>query len=208
MRTGIPVRSSPKQFNGGSPRTLPLGSLVDYDEGDEVGVENAAPASPGVPGRGSPVPGGFIPVGYSPSPSDAPPASPRIAHRQVSVKSPLTPEEDGDILEALSKGGPLLPKLPGGPDASVGSKRRRDDDDDEMLERLANKAKRPTPSPSSPKEDAESSPGVARAAPTKTSEEGPKKLKLKIGAVGAAVANSAPSSTNPSSTGTKDGDNG
>ncbi|KAH9899446.1 DUF625-domain-containing protein [Cubamyces lactineus] len=208
VRTGIPVRSSPKQFNGGSPRTLPLGSLVDYDEGDEAGTENGAPASPGAPGRGSPVPGGFIPTGFSPSPSDAPPASPRIAHRQVSVKSPLTPEEDGDILEALSKSGPLLPKLPGGPDAGVGSKRRRDDDDDEMLERLANKAKRPTPSPSSPKEEAESSPGVARAAPTKASEEGPKKLKLKIGAVGAAVANSAPSSTNPSSTGTKDGDNG
>ncbi|KAI0371515.1 DUF625-domain-containing protein [Pilatotrama ljubarskyi] len=203
IRTGIPVRSSPKQFNGGSPRTPPLGSLVDYDEGDDASTENAAPSSPG---RASPAPGGFIPVGLSPS--DAPPASPRMSHRQVSVKSPLSPEEDGDILEALSKGGAsLLPKLPGAPDG-VGSKRRRDDDDDELLERLANKAKRPTPSPSSPKPDGESSPGPTKAASAKGTEEGPKKLKLKFSAVGAAVANSTPSSTSPSSTGTKDGDNG
>ncbi|KAI0355408.1 DUF625-domain-containing protein [Trametes cingulata] len=203
MRTGIPVRSSPKQFNGGSPRTPPLGSLVDYDEGDDASSENVAPSSPG---RASPIPGGFIPVGYSAS--DAPPASPRMSHRQVSVKSPLSPEEDGDILEELSKGGAsLLPKLPGAPEG-VGSKRRRDDDDDELLERLANKAKRPTPSPSSPKPDSDSSSGPAKAASAKGSEEGPKKLKLKFSAVGAAVANSSPSSTSPSSTGTKDGDNG
>ncbi|KAI9057414.1 DUF625-domain-containing protein [Trametes sanguinea] len=213
MRTGIPVRS-PKPFNGaGIPRTPPLGSLVDYDEGDDAGAENAAPSSPSLSGRMSPVPGGFIPVGTAP-PSDAPPASPRMSHRQVSVKSPLSPEEDGDILEALSKAGPsLLPKLPlpGGPEGAAGSKRRRDDDDDELLERLANKAKRPTPSPSSPKDGAESSPSAPKAAPAKTSEEGPKKLKLKIGAVGASVA-AVPSSTwssdSPSSTGTKDGDNG
>ncbi|OSD04439.1 DUF625-domain-containing protein [Trametes coccinea BRFM310] len=217
MRTGIPVRS-PKQFNGaGIPRTPPLGSLVDYDEGDDAGAENAAPSSPSLSGRMSPIPGGFIPVGINTNaPSDAPPASPRMAHRQVSVKAPLSPEEDGDILEALSKGGPsLLPKLPlpGGPEGAAGSKRRRDDDDDELLERLANKAKRPTPSPSSPKDGAESSAASApKGAPAKAPEEGPKKLKLKIGAVGASVAaapsSSTSSSDSPSSTGTKDGDNG
>ncbi|CDO73840.1 hypothetical protein BN946_scf185015.g169 [Trametes cinnabarina] len=213
IRTGIPVRS-PKQFNGaGVPRTPPLGSLVDYDEGDDVGAENLAPSSPSLSGRMSPIPGGFIPVGANNPLSDAPPASPRMSHRQVSVKSPLSPEEDGDILEALSKGGPsLLPKLPlpGGAEGGTGSKRRRDDDDDELLERLANKAKRPTPSPSSPKDATEMSPVAPKGVPTKTSEEGPKKLKLKIGAVGASVAAAPPSSssTSPSSTGTKDGDNG
>ncbi|KAI0774738.1 DUF625-domain-containing protein [Trametes elegans] len=219
LRTGIPIRASPKQFNGGPPRTLPLGSLVDYDEGDDVAPENTQPAanSPATPGRASPIPGGFIPVGPVSSggytPSDAPPASPRLAHRQVTVKAPLTPEEDGAILEALAKGGapPLLPKLP---EVGLGSKRRREDDDDEMLERLANKAKRPTPGPSSPKDEASSespspAPGAPKVGPAKTVEEGPKKFKLKIGAVGAAVANSAPSSSNsPSSTVTKDGDNG
>ncbi|KAI0650842.1 DUF625-domain-containing protein [Trametes meyenii] len=211
MRTGIPMRSSPKpqQFNAGSPRTPPLGSLVDYDEGDDAGGENGSPPSPGPPsGRASPVPGGFIPVSCYPH-SDAPPASPRMSHRLVSVKSPLSPEEDGDILEALAKGGQsLLPKLSSGPESGVGSKRRRDDDDDELLERLANKAKRPTPSPLSPKDDTDSSPGVAKALPTKPSEEGPKKLKLKIGAIGVAVASSSAPPSSPSSTGTKDGDNG
>ncbi|KAI0677650.1 DUF625-domain-containing protein [Trametes maxima] len=211
MRTGIPIRSSPKpqQFTLGVPRTPPLGSLVDYDEGDDASGEIGSPPSPGpASGRVSPIPGGFISVPCYPH-SDAPPASPRMSHRLVSAKSPLSPEEDGDILEALAKGGQsLLPKLSSGSESGVGSKRRRDDDDDELLERLANKAKRPTPGPSSPKDDPDSSPGVTKALPTKSSEEGPKKLKLKIGAVGVAVASSSAPPSSPPSTDTKDGDNG
>ncbi|OJT09072.1 hypothetical protein TRAPUB_15 [Trametes pubescens] len=209
-RTSIPIRSSPKQFNGAPQRMPPLGSLVDYDEGDDAAVENTAPL---VPGRDY-----FVAVGPptpSPSPSDAPPASPRMSHRQVvGVKSPLSPEEDSDIMEALSKGAPsalLASKPPAGmaiPEGGLRTKRPRDDDDDELLERLANKAKRPTPSPSSPNPDTEPLTGAAKLVPVKGAEEGPKKFKLKIGAVGAAVANSSPSSTSPSSTGTKDGDNG
>ncbi|KAH9854932.1 DUF625-domain-containing protein [Lenzites betulinus] len=203
-RQGIPTRASPKTFNGAPLRTPPLGSLVDYDEGDEGG--------PSSPGRTSPIPGGFIPVPVAqqqqlqPS-SDAPPASPRMSHRLVAVKTPsLSPAADGDILEALAKGA-LLSKAPEG---GLRSKRPRDDDDDELLERLASKAKRPTPSPSSPNPDgdAPSSAGATKVPPTKGAEEGPKKFKLKIGAVGAAVASSAPAATSPSSTGTKDGDNG
>ncbi len=209
-RTSIPIRSSPKQFNGAPQRMPPLGSLVDYDEGDDAAVENTAPL---VPGRDY-----FVTVGPptpSPSPSDAPPASPRMSHRQVvGVKSPLSPEEDSDIMEALSKGAPsalLASKPPAGmaiPEGGLRTKRPRDDDDDELLERLANKAKRPTPSPSSPNPDTDPLTGAAKLVPVKGAEEGPKKFKLKIGAVGAAVANSSPSSTSPSSTGTKDGDNG
>ncbi|KAI0638595.1 DUF625-domain-containing protein [Trametes polyzona] len=211
LRTGIPVRSSPKQFNGAAQRTPTLGSLVDYDEGDEAATgENGGAASPAR--SPTPTPGGFIPIGQ-PLPADVPPASPRLAHREVSaVKSPLSPEDDSEIIEALSKSAPSLlsQKLEAGIGLGLGSKRRRDDDDDddELLERLANKAKRPTPNPSSPNPDAEASPGVAKIVPPKSAEEGPKKLKLKIGAVGAALASSEPPSTSPSSTGTKDGDNG
>ncbi|KAI0711050.1 component of IIS longevity pathway SMK-1-domain-containing protein [Cerioporus squamosus] len=203
-QTGIPVRAPNKPFNG-LPRMTPFSGLVDYGGDDDLGgsEENIAPT----PGRDSPVPGGFVPVSYN-NPSE-PPSSPRISHRQVSIKSPLSPEEDDDIQDALSKGGSsLLPRISGMSDVGLGSKRRRDDDDDE-LGRLANKSKRPTPSPVSPTPDSDS-PGPAKAvAPPKTPEEGPKKLKLKFGAVGAAVASSASSqSSSPSSTGTKDGDNG
>ncbi|RDX55399.1 DUF625-domain-containing protein [Lentinus brumalis] len=204
-QTGIPVRAPPKPPFNGLARLTPFSGLVDYGGDDDLGgsEENITPTL----GRDSPVPGGFIPVSYN-NPSE-PPSSPRISHRQVSIKSPLSPEEDGDILDALSKGGSsLLPRISGMVDAGLGSKRRRDDDDDEMLERLANKSKRLTPGPVSPTPESDS-PGPAKAAPPKTPEEGPKKLKLKFGAVGAAVASSAsPQSSSPSSTGTKDGDNG
>ena len=205
-RTGLPVLArSQKPFNG-TRTPPPLGSLVDYGD-DDVGSEEGITSTPG---RASPIPGGFIPASYN-TPPDAPPASPRLAHRQVSIKSPITPEEDGDILAELSKGGAsLLPRISGMSDAGVGSKRRRgeDDDDDELLERLANKSKRQTPNPTSPAPDADST-GPKQPGPTKTPEEGPKKFKLKIGAVGAAVASSpSPKSSSPSSTGTKDGDNG
>ena len=239
--TGIPVRAPPKPapFNG-IPRTPPpLGSLVDYGDPDGDGddmvasIENIAPT----PGRASPIPGGFISVAFPPSPSPSPgaggggaeqqqpqqpPASPRIAHRTVSpssIKSAINPEDDGDILAELSRGGPtLLPRISGlsdlglglglGGGGGVGSKRRRggddDDDDDELLERLA-KAKRQTPGPQL-QADADSSPGPKAIPPHSNSkggggaggggggeggrEEGPKKLKLKFGAGAAAVASS------------------
>ncbi|KAI1795069.1 component of IIS longevity pathway SMK-1-domain-containing protein [Ganoderma leucocontextum] len=218
--TGIPVRALPKPapFNG-IPRTPPLGSLVDYGDADGDGddiasIENIAP----IPGRASPIPGGFISVAFPPSPGAGPgtepPASPRITHRQVSsIKSAINPKDDGDILEELSKGGPtLLPHISGMSDVGAGSKRRRgEDDDDELLERLS-KAKRQMPNPQL-QADADSPGGVGpRSTPPKGGgggEEGPKKLKLKFGAVGAAVASSQPpKSESASSPGTKDGDNG
>ncbi|KAI0737677.1 component of IIS longevity pathway SMK-1-domain-containing protein [Daedaleopsis nitida] len=214
-RTGIPMRTQPKLPFNGIPRTPPpLGSLVDYGGDDDLGgSEENAPT----PGRASPIPGGFIPIAYNSTPasSDAPPASPRLSHRQVSIKSPLSPEEDGDILEELSKGaGSLLPRISGmsDPPGSMGSKRRRgEDDDDELLERLANKSKRQTPNPSPPGSETDApAPALAKGGLAKTPEEGPKKLKLKLGSLGAAVASSPSpkSGTSPSSMGTKDGDNG
>ncbi|KAI1787622.1 component of IIS longevity pathway SMK-1-domain-containing protein [Ganoderma leucocontextum] len=195
--TGIPVRALPKPAPlNGIPRTPPLGSLVDYgdadgDADDIASIENIAP----IPGRASPIPGGFISVGLPPSPGAGPgtepPASPRITHRQVSsIKSAINPEDDGDILEELSKGSPtLLPRISGMSDVGAGSKRRRgDDDDDELLERLS-KAKRQMPNPQL-QADADSPGGVGpKSTPPKGGgEEGPKKLKLRFGAVGAAVA--------------------
>ena len=243
-RTGIPIRAAPNRAPyphpnaAGVPRAPSLGSLVgDYGDGDDAAGADEGQPTP-TPGRASPIPSGFVPLSYnaapppspspSPSPSppgDAPPASTRLAHRQVSVKSQLSLDDDGDILEDLERGGPRLPRISGMSDVSagVGSKRRRgdvDDDDDELLERLANKAKRPTPSPGpgDPLQhakarlgdsDSKPSPGAAKGGGGGT-EEGPKKLKLKFGVVGAAVASSpAPKGgSSPSSTGTKDGDNG
>ena len=224
--TGIPVRAPPKPPFNGIPRTPPLGSLVDYGDGDcddMVGTENVAPSQAQTLGRASPIPSGFIAVGFPPSPGapgagagagtgTEPPASPRIAHRQVTLKNAINPEDDSDILEELSKGGAtLLPRISGMSDVGAGGKRRRgeDDDDDQLLERLS-KSKRQTPNPSSPQPESDS-PGPKSAVPLKGGGEdgGPKKLKLKFGAVGAAVASSQPAkSESPSSTGRKDGDNG
>ena len=206
-------------------------------------------------GRASPIPGFApmsYPVGSpapSPSPSPAPsspgagpgeqpPASPRIAHRQVSssagARPPLglglSPADDADVLAELSRGaGALLPKISGlDGAAAAGSKRRRADDedeDDELLERLANKAKRPAPAPAPASASAPAPAGGGGGnkpgpggggAPAKGAEEGqgpaqgPKKLKLKFGAVGAAVASASPvaKGSGASSPGTKDGDNG
>ena len=224
--TGIPVRALPKTAPFGTmPRTPPLGSLLDYgdadgDSDDMASIENIAPT----PGRASPIPGGFISVPFHPSPGASPggepPASPRITHRQVSsIKSAINPEDDSDILEELSKGGPtLLPRISGMSDVGAGSKRRRgEEDDDELLERLS-KAKRQTPSPQLQADADSPLSGGGGVGPKSTppkggnggGEEGvPKKLKLKFGAVGAAVASSQPpKSESASSPGTKDGDNG
>ncbi|TBU63354.1 component of IIS longevity pathway SMK-1-domain-containing protein [Dichomitus squalens] len=213
--TGIPVRAPPKPPFNGIARTPPLGSLVDYGEGDGddmVGAENVAPSQAQTFGRASPIPSGFITVGFpsSPGAGTEPPASPRIAHRQVTIKNAINPEDDSDILEELSKGpATLLPRISGMSDIGAGAKRRRgEDDDDELLERLS-KSKRQTPNPSSPPPDLDPS-GPKAIAPLKSGDEGgPKKFKLKFGAVGAAVASSQPAkSESPSRTSTKDGDNG
>ncbi|KAI0050231.1 DUF625-domain-containing protein [Auriscalpium vulgare] len=97
-------------------------------------------------------------------------------------------DEDDRALEALvakpaAAFAPLRPE-----------KRRRDDDDDEMtLERLVTKAKRPSIG------------GGAGAA--KLGDDGPKKIKLKFGAAGMAVA-AAAAAPPRSEPGTKDADTG
>ncbi|OBZ70243.1 hypothetical protein A0H81_09778 [Grifola frondosa] len=207
---GIPIRPPLRPPYGNFPRTPPLGSLVDYDEGDDIGGagspdQNSAPSSPGIPNRSTLLSGGYFPIALSDS--DAPPSSPRLPHRHVPSPKPTSPPHDEeDLLESLYKAGTSSPKLTTmPPDFGMGMKRRRDDDDDELLERLANKSKRPSVGPPE-KENADTVMG--KVGLPKSSEEGPKKIKLKFGAVGAAVASSSPLPTAPSSPGTKDGDNG
>ena len=176
-------------------RAAALGSLLDYDDGDEAGAGNGDDA------------GASHAVGASPTQQDVP-ASPRIAHRQIAIsKSPAEVPEDPEdsLLESLVSGtedtGPLSPSLEKTPpgELGIGLKRRREDED-EGLERLASKSK---------KQSAGASPGKDKPLPTsgmfvklgasKLFEEG-KKIKLKL---------SSPSPTpSPSSPGVKDGDTG
>ena len=65
--TGIPVCTPPKLPFNGIPRTPPLGSLVDYGD-NMVGTENIVPSQAQTLGCASPIPSGFIAVGFPPSP--------------------------------------------------------------------------------------------------------------------------------------------
>jgi protein phosphatase 4 regulatory subunit 3 len=174
-------------------RTPALGSLLEYDDGDDVaptGTEEEASVN-----RSASV---------SPSQADIP-ASPRMVHRLIAIGKPIpdVPEDPEDkLLESLvSANGPPSPSLTKTPPAElgIGLKRRRDDEDEEMLERLASKAKKQT-SGSSPGKDKPPASGVfVKLGTAKPAEEG-KKIKLKL---------SSPSATpSPSSPGVKDGDTG
>ncbi|EMD40366.1 hypothetical protein CERSUDRAFT_110962 [Gelatoporia subvermispora B] len=204
--TGLPIRPARQPPFAGIPRAPALGSLVDYDDGDD--------ATPGSPIDDSSSPTRSPSSIYFPkSPTSDVPSSPRIAHRQIPQKtSPAAPrDEEDDLLESLYKGGTSSPTFPTKP-PDLGKRRRENDDDDELLERLASKAKRPSIGSDSEKEkeNSEASP-VGKVALTKPTEDspGPKKIKLKFGAVGSAVASAQPAATSPApSTGTKDGDNG
>ncbi|KAI0340888.1 DUF625-domain-containing protein [Trametopsis cervina] len=168
-----------------------LGSLVDYDDGEDLGgfgpTEDAPPS--GYPGR----------ISGSPSPPDS---TPRIQHRLLSHHKPPdaeVPEDPEDsLLESLvSKSEPVHQP----PELGLGAKRPRDDEDDELLA-IATKAKRPSMGSGTPTREVGSGGGLSiKLGGAKVSEEGPKKIKLKL---------SSPSSTtpSPSSTGVKDGDTG
>ena len=173
-------------------RTAALGSLLDYDDGDDlIPVDSSDEGPP--PSRPD-----------SPASEAGVPASPRFAHRQIVIGKALpdVPEDPEDsLLESLvSMTGPPSPSLTKTPPGELGLKRRREEEDDEMLERLANKAKKQTAgaSPGKDKPPAVSQVFVKLGA-AKPAEEA-KKIKLKL---------SSPSPTpSPSSPGVKDGDTG
>ncbi|KZT06517.1 DUF625-domain-containing protein [Laetiporus sulphureus 93-53] len=216
----LPVHSSPprgnslkrKRYRGPNlsargPRSAPLqplSALVAYDDSDDLGGfgegDTAAPLSPSIPRRPAAIPSGYFPT------SERIPASPRITHKQITPKAVTSPPADeDDLLEQLFSSGPLSPSLSVDKPPELGVKRRREEDDDELLQRLASKGKRPSVGSNSEKEDSNSPASKVRAA--KTSEGVQKKFKLKLGAVGAAVA-SATAPAAPSSPGKKEGDNG
>lgn len=120
-------------------------------------------------------------------------------------------DEQDDLLEQLfNSSRSSSPSQAGGKPPELGAKRRREDDDDELLERLATRAKRPSISQCPENENTEPLPIAVKVGPTRQADEGPKKIKVKFGAVGAAVA-ASPSSTEqpaPSDPGAKEGDNG
>ncbi|THV08201.1 DUF625-domain-containing protein [Dendrothele bispora CBS 962.96] len=195
-----------------------LGPLVDYDDDEE----NAAPAD------------GNKGIKDSPNASsidvDVPPSSPQLSHRQVGSPNgvplkPLSSEDDeqDNMLEALVNSRPQSP-APGlmasldelGPMRPGEKRRREEDEDEELLERLSKSSKKPDLGAGKQKEADDASTGTggssssgSLAVRVKSSEEPPKKLKLKlISPKASSIASSTPSTPVPSEPGAKDGDTG
>ena len=216
-------------------RTPRLNSLVDYDEDDEecspndqltpsiqgtslkpVPTNDTPPSLPTHPNRPQPSPTPTVNI-TTPPPSSSPGPPPKRSPKH---------DDDDNLLEALAR--PRVRSQPPSPTPglSIGlmrpsEKRRRtdDDDDDELLERLSKSSK--NSDPNNQKE--------GFTIRLKNGDDPPlaKKIKVKFGAVGLAVASSSPptpstptptalttpaarvDSTSPSSeTGMKDGDIG
>ena len=200
-----------------APPTQPLSALVAYDDNDDLDSVDAIdsvhiPASEEPSVLSSPsIPRKLSGATSSYFPTDEPPASPRMSHKQIPSKPvpSQTGDEHDDLLEQLYNSSRASSPSPvGGKPPELGAKRRRDDDDDELL-LLSSRAKRPSISLSPEKENTDPPPIALKVNPMKPAEEGPKKIKLKFGAVGAAVA-ASPSTTEPapSDPGMKEGDNG
>ncbi|KAI0092094.1 component of IIS longevity pathway SMK-1-domain-containing protein [Irpex rosettiformis] len=176
-----------------------LGSLVDYDDGEDLGGFEAAEDPPlAIPHDTS--------QRIQGSPGPEVPATPKLINRPITSNNPSstlpplgTEDPEDSLLESLlSKSDSSRP-----PELGLGAKRPRDDEDDELLA-IATKAKRQSMGTAGgvPGKDAgNGGPVVVKLGGMKTSEDGPKKIKLKL---------SSPSSTtpSPSSTGVKDGDTG
>ncbi|KDQ64157.1 hypothetical protein JAAARDRAFT_187524 [Jaapia argillacea MUCL 33604] len=207
---GTPMRPL-RPPNPTPPRSPSLGSLLDYhDDEDADAPSSTTDGSTTRSQRWTP----SSPQPNSPSPTLEVPARPTLSHKQITPSPKPEPEDEEDkLLDALvSKAGPPSPSLlSGGFGSSFGplrpsEKRRRDDEDDELLERLASKAKKPSTGVAAQQQQGE--PIVGRVGVGgKGGEEGPKKIKLKFGAAGMAVAASSPSGA-PSEPGAKDGDTG
>ncbi|KAF8345573.1 component of IIS longevity pathway SMK-1-domain-containing protein [Amanita rubescens] len=194
--------------------------LVDYAEDEN---EDAVPDSSSASQTTSSLLASPLPI-----PTDGPPSSPKLFHRQVSASSPSAnpppprrlKEEDDDednLFEALVRARPRpSTPTPGMMASSTGpgpmrpsEKRRRgvdDDDDEEGLERLTKASKKMGAGSSSSLQKARSpSPGRRQAAispqslSTQSGEEPPKqRFKLKLG--GASIATVSISSPTPPST--------
>ncbi|KAI0080632.1 DUF625-domain-containing protein [Panus rudis PR-1116 ss-1] len=199
--SNLPIRQQPPPIA----RAAPLGSLVDYDDGDE-GPDTILEADKNKLSSMSPQPGSPMPQGTRQRSQDR-----QYQAVSKSVSSPAEETEDAEdsVLEALvAKAGPPSPSL-----ISV-KRRREEEEDEEMLEVLARKAKRPSVGPGLGRDKsvkgeagggAGAKTGGASAGISKPVEEGgPKKIKLKL----SSTTPSSETTSSPSSTGAKDGDTG
>ena len=164
-------------------RTPRLNALVDYEEDDDEYPSNdqAVPSIQGAVPKSIPDP--IRLPGSQPSPTP----SINITTPTPSLSpSPLQKyEDDDDLSEALARPR-IRPQAPAPTSSSIrlmrpSEKRRRsDDDDDELLERLAKSSKKPDPN--NQKE--------TFTVRSKNGDDPPvaKKIKVKFGAVGLAVA--------------------
>jgi protein phosphatase-4 regulatory subunit 3 len=191
-----------------TPRSPPIGSLVDYaDEDEDQGSVTSMHDITGSPRHDL----SLLMRPQSPSLL----SSPRLLNRQVSPLIPprhSSPDDDEDnLLEALVRtkehnpspaiATPKVPNLGLGPMRLTGKRQREDDDDDELLERLASKTKRPDLG-------AERVLAVTGGRTgSKPGDDPPKKIKLKFGLTSLGAAPTSPY-VPPSKAGAKDGDTG
>lgn len=200
-------------------KTPQLNALVDYDE-DEDESSSTEPTTmtiPQPPASGSnPLPEGSIsPKATSRSPS---PSSTSLAFPPNTSGPPpkrAKEEDDDNLLEVLARNTRARSQSPSpglGPMRPSEKRRRAEDEDEELLDRLNKSAKKPVLG-----NQKESAPSIGGR--QKNGDDPPsKKIKVKLGAIGLAVA-STPSSlatpsvktdTSPSTSepSTEDGDTG
>jgi len=180
-------------------RTPRLSALVDYEEDDEEYSSNdqAVPSIQGAIPKSIPDPNLL--------PESQPSQKPSI---NITTPTPLSPgplkkcEDDDNLSEALARPR-IRPQAPAPSGSSIklmrSEKRRRtddDDDDDELLERLAKLSKKPDPNNQK----------VAFTIRPKNGDDPPvtKKIKVKFGAVGLAVAASPSTPSMPTTLATVD----
>ncbi|KAF5322390.1 hypothetical protein D9619_000547 [Psilocybe cf. subviscida] len=198
-------------------KTPQLNSLVDYDEDDD----DDTPPTPGQTAESSahPSPSASSPDSKhsSLSPSSRSPSPSLASTSTLQEPKPSGPppkrlakdEDEVDTMEALVQRGRSRSQSPSpslGPMRPSEKRRREDDEDEEVMARIGKASKKPDLG--AQKDPAGS---IARS---KNGDDPPgKKIKLKIGAVGLAVASTSPAqgtlpSTSASEPHKKDGDTG
>lgn len=200
-------------------KTPQLGALVDYDEDEDEATTDTNPADPmpQASGSRSVSPENGLTGPQLPDKSPSPTAlSPTLVSTPYSGPPPkrLAKDENDDdnILEALARNPRARSQSPQpnlAPMRLSEKRRRAEDEDDELLARLSKSSKKPDLG--NQKESSTSIPGRS-----KNGDDPPgKKIKVKLGAVGLAVASTPPppttttNSCSPSSEpNTKDGDTG
>jgi protein phosphatase-4 regulatory subunit 3 len=219
----VPLRTPTKQQaivpSQQRPQTpTPLGALVDYDDDDDViGPQPASAASssrveaePRSVSVASVTPRQIQIPAYDP---DEPSSDPEddmlealVTHNEAAKRSPSPKFGASDTTKDAATSATDIGKLSGVPPIQRDKRRREEDDDDELLVRIAAKSKRAN----SVEVEGEGRPSASKStnvtitAANKSNEEGPKKLKLKIGL----SKGKFDGASQASSTGTKDGDRG